>query len=596
MRHLVLLFAAAFLVLFLNLGGPRLWDRDEPRNAGCAAEMLQRADWVTPMFNGELRDHKPVLLYWFMMVSYVLFGVNEFAARLPSALLAVGTVWMVYLMGRRMFSASAGLWSGIILTSTLMFGVAGRAATPDSVLIFFTTLATTLFVLATFPCGEDEQEKPDEYPQSWWTIAAIYLVMGIAMLGKGPVGLVLPTAVLGMYLLIRWLPKIEPASTRWQATLGLLRPFAPRHFLQTCWRMRPITAILISLAIALPWYIWVGIRTDGAWPSGFFLQHNVGRAMQSMEGHGGSIAYYPLAILVGFFPWSVFLVPLLIMLVRQFRGDDSWNRGATLAICWVAVYLVLFSIASTKLPSYITPCYPGAALLFGCFADRWMRGHPTISYSWMTVALSVTGVVGVAMLVGVPIAAAQFLPGGTIIAAIGLVPLTTAAVALWYHLQRRPELTVKCFAAGSVALTATAFGLVSLELDSHQKQHELLRVIGQRSTDATVGSYACLEPSWVFYLRQPVIELQAKSSGAAKLTREHDWQPRPRPGLEEFLSRGPGHFVITTERARAGFSNLPLGVVELADVPYFLKSERLVLLGWIDKRSYVAANPGSRVR
>src|SRR5947209_822738 len=93
---------AAFVVL-TNLGGPRLWDRDEPRNAGCAWEMLERHDWVVPRFNAELRTHKPVLLYWGIMSAYFIFGINEFAARLPSALCAIGTVLCTYRMGRRLF-------------------------------------------------------------------------------------------------------------------------------------------------------------------------------------------------------------------------------------------------------------------------------------------------------------------------------------------------------------------------------------------------------------------------------------------------------------------------------------------------------------
>ena len=75
--HLTLIVLVAGVVLFTNLGGPTLWDRDEPRNAGCALEMLQRGDWMVPVFNAELRAHKPILLYWLIMSAYELFGVNE---------------------------------------------------------------------------------------------------------------------------------------------------------------------------------------------------------------------------------------------------------------------------------------------------------------------------------------------------------------------------------------------------------------------------------------------------------------------------------------------------------------------------------------
>ena len=102
-RHILLIVILGTLVLFSNLGGPRLWDRDEPRNAGCAREMLERGDWVTPVFDGELRTHKPVLLYWFMMTAYAVFGVNEFAARFWSAATAIGTALLTYGIGRRLW-------------------------------------------------------------------------------------------------------------------------------------------------------------------------------------------------------------------------------------------------------------------------------------------------------------------------------------------------------------------------------------------------------------------------------------------------------------------------------------------------------------
>ena len=132
--HYLLIVSVAVVVLFTNLDGARLWDRDEPRNAGCALEMMQRGDWVVPIFNDQLRDAKPVLLYWLIMTAYSIFGVNEFAARFWSAALAVATVLATYHIGRRLFHAKVGLWSAIILSTSLMFDVAGRAATPDSVL------------------------------------------------------------------------------------------------------------------------------------------------------------------------------------------------------------------------------------------------------------------------------------------------------------------------------------------------------------------------------------------------------------------------------------------------------------------------------
>ena len=144
----------ALLTFFLGLGGPQLFDEDEPKNAACGREMFVRGDWIVPTFNEELRTDKPILVYWFMLTAYHLFGVTEFAARFWSAALGVGTCVITYHIGRVLFSPRAGMWAGVMLGSTLMFTTVARASTPDSTLIFFTTLSLFLFVKFLFdlPC------------------------------------------------------------------------------------------------------------------------------------------------------------------------------------------------------------------------------------------------------------------------------------------------------------------------------------------------------------------------------------------------------------------------------------------------------------
>src|SRR5882724_8048523 len=136
--------------------------------------------------------------------------------------------------------------------------------------------------------------------------------------------------------------------------------------------MRPFTALFAAAAVALPWYWAVGLATNGEFLRAFFFEHNLARATGAMEGHHGTVFYYPLAILVGFFPWSVFAVPLGIDTVLQLRRRDrhvvgtlrapstdngtrsvpatyGLHAGYLLAVCWVGVYVGLFSLARTKL-------------------------------------------------------------------------------------------------------------------------------------------------------------------------------------------------------------------------------------------------------
>jgi len=574
--HVGIILAIAALVLFTNLGGSRLWDRDEPRNAGCALEMMQRGDWGVPVFNAELRAHKPVLLYWLIISAYHAFGVNEFAARFWSAALAVGTALATYGIGRRLFDARVGLWAAVILVSSLMFAMAGRIATPDSTLIFLSTAALLVYVLGAFPADGTY------FPRRWATVAAMYGLMGLAVLAKGPVGAVLPTAVLGVFLLIVRLPEMarptgQPAWRWW--LLRCLRPFAPRHFLRTCWSMRPLTAVFIVLAVAGPWYAWVGWRTEGEFLRVFFLDHNLGRAAQTMEGHSGGPWFYPVAILVGFFPWSVFAAPIVADVVARIRRSASWATGYTFAVCWIGVYVGLFSLAQTKLPSYVTPCYPALALLTACFIRHWTRGVAVGWPRWPAAAVVTLGLVGLVIVVAISLASHKYLPGETWLAAIGLIPLAGAVVAFFFQRGQRFPQAAWTVAATAVAFTTALFCWTAARVDRHQQNHLLLAAIERAGGNPRVGAFGRLEPTWIFYGGRPIDELTL-DAGDGEEAGTSPWKPKPRPLAAEFFGQGQDRFIITTDRRwnqlRAA---LPPQAAVVAECPLFLRRERLLLVG-----------------
>ncbi len=596
----------AGLVMFSNLGGPLLWDRDEPRNAGCAREMQQRGDWVTPVFNGELRAHKPVLLYWLMMVAYATFGVGEFAARFWSATLAVGTALCTYSIGRRLFHPNAGLWAGIAVASSLLFGVAGRAATPDSVVIFLSTLSIAIYVHGTFKARraiEAEPVAPTQlrvagiwFPSSHAVVVGMYAAMALGVLAKGPVGLVLPMSVIGMFLLIVRLPAASSTSTAGIQLPVLLRAFAPGHFLRTCWAMRPCTALLVTLVVAAPWYIWVGMRTDGEFLRGFFMDHNFGRALQPMEGHDGGILFYPGAILVGFFPWSVLALPVLVDLVVRMRRGDSWRPGYLLAACWVGVYVMLFSLAKTKLPSYVTPCYPGLALITGSFAFHWTRKKAIGSAHWRRLALGVLALIGLALVIGLPIAAHRFVPGEEWLGAIGLIPLLGGLLA-WFLMERGLQrAAVSVFAGSAVLLTTLAFGMVAQRVSRQQQIPQLLAAIEEPGAPPIqLASFGLLEPTWVFYGDRPITELAA--SGAAEwlggwVEVAGRWKPKPPLGIRDIRAAEENWVIITTDEHHDRLrSLLPDDFQVLAHVPYFLKNQHVLLVGRSDEHRLASRQP-----
>ncbi|MEN6459722.1 MAG: glycosyltransferase family 39 protein [Thermoguttaceae bacterium] len=576
LRNHVLIILIAGLIFFLNLGGPKLWDRDEPRNAGCAVEMMERGDWVTPMFNHELRIHKPVLLYWFMMAAYAVFGVNEFAARFWSAALGLGTLLATYHIGRRLFSAKTGLWAAVILASCMMFPVAARAATPDSVLIFFTTLATLVYVLGAFRPNQGQPSSTHPVPQfartyfpdSWPTVALMYALMGVAVLAKGPVGLVVPTAVIGMFLLIVRLPATErssrPPEDAFADWLGrLLRPFAPRHVLAVCWSMRPLTAIGMSLAVALPWYLWVGFRTQGEWPKGFFLVHHFQRAIEPMESHDGPFFYYLVAILASFFPWSLLLIPTLEQTAAQIGRRLASRAEYLFLACWASVYIAVFSLARTKLPSYVTPALPAFALLTACFIDQWLSQGQRASQYWFRFAFSGLILAGVGIGIGVAVAGYCFLPGDSWLGVIGLFLVIGGLAGRWFLKRFLHDRAIAAFGLTAVVFACMLFSFTSVKVAQHQRCNELFDAVRATGKKSSIAAYNCLEPSWVFYARQPIQQF------------DNDDQDE----MVRFLHDSRDHYLITTARHWKTIQPLlPHGTAVLADVPYFMRPDRLLLI------------------
>ncbi len=494
--HYGLLILAWAALCLPNLGGPSLWDIDEGNNAEAAREMWRAGDCIVPTCNYQLRTDKPALLYWFQMAAFSVFGAGEFAARLPSALAALAALLATYELGRRMFNPVVGLLAGLLLGGAVLFCAAAHFANPDS-LLNASCLFALFFFWTDFAAGRDGWSP--------WSAAAA----GVAVLAKGPVGLLLPAAV--GFLFLAW-----------------------RGQLQRLFHWRLLTGFLVFLLVAAPWYVWVTVVTKGAWTLGFWNKHNVGRFTGAMESHSGSYLYYIPVLLIGCAPWCVFFALTAWYTVRQ-----AWARKSTTPVaessngrderpalqfllCWIAVYFVFFSIAGTKLPNYILPLYPAIALLTARFLDQWRRFEIRPSAWLIGASLACLALIGVALIVGTTAASGALtlpglrtrqMPGMETYAILAAPLLLGSAVAAWLLFSGSSRTgAIVAVTAASLIFTAATAGWGAGAVEAWKAPRALAQTLPSDQTrrDSRVATYAYFQPSLIFYCKREVLCLDSE--------------------------------------------------------------------------------------
>lgn len=355
----VLIFLASGLLLYPCLAFP-LFEPDEGRYAQIPREMLAADEWIVPTLQGEAYLDKPPLFYWLVMLSYSLFGHSEAAARLVPALAVHATVLITYFLGRRAVGERPAFWGALLLTVSPIFLGVGRLLVLDGLL----TMWVTLGILAAYLADARGTARPLAHAAGWWGVAA--LACGLGVLTKGPVALVL---VLPPLLVHRRLVAGTPIS--WRRWLG----FAA-----------------IVLAINLPWYAAVCFRRP-EFLRYFLWQHNVERFLEPFD-HIRPVWFYVPIVLFGLLPAILLARPLM-------RFLTSTDAVAIQSRCPALGYLLIaglwciffFSLAGSKLPTYILPAFPPLCLALGCFLGRndWRQARWTLGLTvacWMLLALS----------------------------------------------------------------------------------------------------------------------------------------------------------------------------------------------------------------
>jgi 4-amino-4-deoxy-L-arabinose transferase-like glycosyltransferase len=364
------------IAFFWGLASTGLVDETEPLFAEAARQMYETGDWITPYFNDVTRFDKPPLVYWLMAVGFHLFGVNEWTVRLPSALSAAGLVGLGFWTLRRFGfsrpelatayaaaptpdrSGSLSRLSQRSLIATAVIGSALIALNPETIvwgrigvsdMLLTSCIGSALFA---FFLGYGQPSFPQR--QRNWYLAS-YALMALAVLTKGPVGVGLPGLIIAGF----WIYLEGPIQ-------GI------RAALQ---EMHVVKGSLLFLVMTVPWFVLVTVANGQAYIDSFFGYHNFERFTDVVNGHSAPWYFYFLVVTVGFLPWSP-VIPWAIARLKPlgityWRSQPRQGQLGLFALIWFVVIFVFFTVAVTKLPSYVLPLMPAAAVLVSlAWSDR----------------------------------------------------------------------------------------------------------------------------------------------------------------------------------------------------------------------------------
>ena len=465
---LVILLSLAW---FGTLGIRPLYKADESRYGEISREMLASGDWVTPRLNGFRYLEKPPLQYWTTAAFFSALGEKDWVARLWTALIGLAGIGLVLYAGNRLWGAPAGAYAAAVLAGSPLYVLLGQVNTLDMSVSVCLAAALVAFLFGRM---------------LWFWVAC-----ALAVLSKGLIGVVLPGAAIFLFML-------------WKRDWDLIR------------RIRPVAGPLLFLAIAAPWFVAVS-AANPEFLRFFFIQEHFERFTTEMHQRVEPFWFFVPILLAGLAPW---LLPFL----RSLKPRDD----ATLfLVIWSAVVLLFFSASESKLPPYILPIFPAAALLVGrTLAHEWPR-------RLLLFQAVVLAVASVSVAIALPFAARGYAEYARWLALAFAVMAVAAAIGGFFAWRGARGAAVAAIAAGG--LIATQIGLAGHVVIAERFSVEatVARLAERPPREAPVFAVAAYDHTMPWTLKRTVTMVMHRD----ELDKEIAWDPAKFvPDLDAFAS------------------------------------------------------------
>ena len=332
-KYWYILMILTGIMLFYGNHNLLITDNVESNYALTAKEMVMSGDWISPQIYGQYWFDKPILFYTVTAFAYLVFGCTEFASRFFPAIFGLASVALIGWSGKKLYSEKVGFYSAIVLASSFEFFLISKMVITDSLLFFFFSLALISFLL-----GYEKIESKYYY--------GFYLGAALAVLTKGPIGILLPGLIITLFLLIK-------------------RDFKALR------SMKIISGSMLFLIIALPWYSTMIVLHGKNFIDVFFGTHNFLRATVSEHPKDNVFYFYTVVAILALFPWVGFIPEFIKKITANKLEILRMNSKILFLILWVSCVFVFFQLIATKYLSYTYPLvFPSALLLGKYFADN----------------------------------------------------------------------------------------------------------------------------------------------------------------------------------------------------------------------------------